>query len=355
MKIRNLEIWPVTFKLSKPYTIAYETVSSVTNIFLRIETDKNINGCGCSAPDYEVTGETPETVQQDFKSTIEPVLKGSDPLRIAAINEKLTEKLSKRPAAMALVDMALYDILGKVSGLPVYLLLGGYRDSIKTSITIGIADLNETVKRAIELIGEGFRAIKIKGGKSLEEDIERVIKVREAVGKTIELRFDANQGYTSEQTLEFVTAVRSAKLELIEQPTPREQTDLLGKLSQQVALPVMADESLLGLRDAFKLAKRDLVDMINIKLMKCGGIYQALHMNSIARAAGYEVMVGCMDESALGISAGLHFALARPNVAYADLDGHMDLLDDPTSGTVTLKKGRLYPTGKPGLGFELKQ
>jgi L-alanine-DL-glutamate epimerase-like enolase superfamily enzyme len=321
----------------------------------RIETDKNIIGCGCSAPDYEVTGETPETVQQNFKSTIEPVLKESDPLRIAAINERLTEKLSKRPAAMALVDMALYDILGKVSGLPVYLLLGGYRDSIKTSITIGIADLNETVKRAIELIGEGFRALKIKGGKCLEEDIERVIKVREAVGKTIELRFDANQGYTSEQTLEFVTAVRSAKLELIEQPTPREQTDLLGKLSQQVALPVMADESLLGLRDAFKLAKRDLVDMINIKLMKCGGIYQALHMNSIARAAGYEVMVGCMDESALGISAGLHFALARPNVAYADLDGHMDLLDDPTSGAVILKKGRLYPTGKPGLGFELKQ
>lgn len=355
MKIKNLEIWPVTLKLSEPYTIAYETVSSVTNIFLRIETDKNINGCGCSAPDHEVTGETPETVQQDFKSTIEPVLKGSDPLRIAAINEKLTEKLSKRPAAMALVDMALYDILGKVSGLPVYLLLGGYRDSIKTSITIGIADLNETVKRAIELIGEGFRALKIKGGKCLEEDIECVIKVREAVGKTIELRFDANQGYTSEQTLEFVTAVRSAKLELIEQPTPREQTDLLGKLSQQVALPVMADESLLGLRDAFKLAKRDLVDMINIKLMKCGGIYQALHMNSIARAAGYEVMVGCMDESALGISAGLHFALARPNVAYADLDGHMDLLDDPTSGAVILKKGRLYPTGKPGLGFELKQ
>lgn len=354
MKITSLEIWSVELELSNPYAIAYETVSSVTNVFLRIETDKNITGCGCSSPDYEVTGETPETVQQDFKAIIEPILKGSDPLKIAAINEKLTGRLSKRPAARALVDMALYDILGKVSGLPVYLLLGGYRDSIKTSVTIGILDLNDTVKRAIELIGEGFRALKIKGGKNLEKDIERVIKVREAVGKSIELRFDANQGYTSEQTLEFIKAVRTAKLELIEQPTPREKTDLLGQLSQQVALPVMADESLLGLRDAFKLAKHDLVDMINIKLMKCGGIYHALHMNSIAKAAGFEVMVGCMDESALGISAGLHFALARPNVAYADLDGHLDLLDDPAIGAVILKKGKLYPTGNPGLGFELK-
>jgi len=353
MKITNLEIWPVKLKLSEPYTIAYEKVSSVINLFFRIETDKGITGSGCSSPDYEVTGETPETVQENFRETIEPILMGMNPLKIAAINEKLIGRIPKHPASIAMVDMALYDILGKLAGLPVYHLLGGYRDSIITSVTIGILDSKETVRRAIDLTGQGFRAIKIKGGKNLEEDIERVIKVREAVGKSIELRFDANQGYTSEETLKFVKAVQSAKLELIEQPTPRKEIDLLGKLSSQVAIPVMADESLLGLRDAFRLAKRDLADMINIKLMKCGGIYQALHINSVAKAAGFEVMVGCMDESALGIAAGLHFALARPNVAYADLDGHLDLIEDPACGAVILKKGKLHPTGKPGLGFEL--
>ncbi len=352
MKITQIEAWPVTMRLVKPYTIAYETVEQVTNVFLRLETNGPIIGYGCASPDLEVTGETPKGVLSAFEDMVAPAIKGSDPLRLTMLLERLKRQLKAQPSALAAVDMALYDILGKRSDLPLWRLLGGYRDRMKTSVTIGILPEQETIERTREWVSRGFKCLKLKGGKDVDSDIERVIKVREAVGKAIELRFDANQGFSVEDTLRFVQETQKVRLELIEQPTPRGEPDLLSRVTQRVPIPVMADESLMTLRDAFRIARRGLADMVNVKLMKVGGISEALQINAVARSAGLEVMVGCMDEASLAIAAGLHFALARPNVAYADLDGHLDLLGDPSDGAVVCQNGVLFPTHRPGLGFD---
>lgn len=351
MRITEIEAWQVNISLKAPYTIAYATIDKAENIFLRITTNTGLTAFGCAAPDEKVTGESARAVLTDLQDIAAPVLKGADPLRPSRLLHLLKKQgLIDRPGAMAAVDMALTDLLGKVAGLPAWKLLGGFRDRIKTSVTIGILPVKDTVAQAKAFVEQGFSCLKLKGGLDVDLDVERLIKVREAVGPNVELRFDANQGYSFDQSVDFVNRTKPAKLELLEQPTPQGEYDLLGRVTSGVDIPIMADESLLTLRDAFRLARRDLADMVNIKLMKVGGIAEALRIEAIARVARLEIMVGCMDESALAIAAGLAFALSRSTIAYADLDGHFDLIDDPADGAVILRQGVLYPSNQPGLG-----
>ena len=350
MRIIRMEVWRHQMPLKTPYTIAFQTVTCATNIFVRLVTDGRFVGYGCAAPEPDITGEDPDAVQAALESGCDELL-GHDPLRISWLMERLSGPLSMFPSARAAVDMALHDLLGKCAGLPLWKLLGGYRECIDTSITIGIMEAEQTVAAAREYAAQGFKALKLKGGLDARQDADRVQAVRHEIGPDIQIRFDANQGYTMADALVFVEGTRTAGVELLEQPTPHGQPDLLGRVTRAVRIPVMADESLMSLRDAFRLAQAGVMDMANVKLMKVGGLSEALQVNAVARSAGLEVMVGCMDESALAIAAGLHYALARPNVMYADLDGHLDLLDDPFVSSVILKDGVLYPTHHPGLGW----
>lgn len=354
MKITRVEAWPVDMILAEPYTISYETVEKAVNVFLRVETDSGLVGFGCAAPDLAVTGETPEGVLAAVENTVRPGFLGEDPLRRSFLLERLKENLREQPSARAAADLALFDLLGKAAGMPLWKLLGGYRDEgVITSVTVGILPVEETLARVRGFLDEGFQAVKIKGGLDVEEDIVRVLRVRELAGDAIGLRFDANQGYTVEDSLRFVEGTRTAALEILEQPTPRGEPDLMSRVTEEISIPVMADESLMTLRDAFRLARGDMADMVNIKLMKVGGLAEGVQINAVARSARLEAMIGCMDEAALAIAAGVHFAMALPNVIYADLDGHLDLRGDPSEGAVILRQGVLHPPEKPGLGFDL--
>jgi L-alanine-DL-glutamate epimerase-like enolase superfamily enzyme len=349
MKITRVSYERLDLMLSEPYTIAYETISKTTNFILKLETEGLLVGFGCAAPDILVTGETAEQVEKALKEIIVPFLKGKDPFTYAHILVELKVLLDFRSSTMAMVDMALHDLISRKAGVPLYKYLGGFRPNIATSITIGILSLEETLYQATNFVKQGFSILKIKGGSNLQEDIEKMLKLREKF-PGITLRFDGNQGFSVEEAVNFVKETAQVGIEIFEQPTKLDLEERLGEVTGRVHIPVMADESIKTLADAFRLAQNERVDMVNIKLMKVGGILEGMHINSVAKAAGLETMVGCNDECGLGIAAGLHFALSRPNIYYADLDGHLDIVNDPFKDLFAIEKGVLYPSDSPGLG-----
>ncbi len=355
MHITRLETWTVPLVLSDPYTIAYEVVESTTNVFVRLHTEGPLVGHGVASPDLHVTRETPEEVEAALTGLAAPLIVGQDPTRPAVLYGRLREALGFRPSTLAALDVAILDLFGQAAGLPLWKLLGGERESIRTSVTIGILDEQATIEEARRWLKYGFRSLKLKGGLDVQNDITRVRKVRELAGPAVELSFDANQGYSVAEALAFVRGCESVGLAYVEQPTPKETPSLLADVQNQTQTPIMADESVSTPEEAFKLAAANCVQCINVKLQKVGGIQPALTIDGIATGAGIGLMVGCLDECALSIAAGLHFALARPNVWFADLDSHFALADDPTAGAVIFRDGCLYPREGPGVGYCTQQ
>ena len=351
MRITALEFERLDLDLKEPYTIAYETVSKSPNIILKLVTDSGLTGYGCATPDLEVTGETPEDVIEQLNGPIEALLKGEQAFRHSYYHHELKKIPEVGPSARAMVNIALFDLLSRKASLPLYQLLGGYRGSIPTSITIGILPLEETLEQARSFLKQGYKNLKLKGGLDAEEDVRKIRRLREVLGDGFRLRFDANQGYGPEVAVDFIHQTKNMGIEILEQPTPGNDPEAMREVRDRVPVPVMADESIKSLADAFHMTRKGMMDMVNIKLQKVGGILEAAHINSVAKAGGLEVMIGCLDECALGISAGLHFALSRPNIHYADLDGHLDLIGDPFQGLFQLKNGILYPSREPGLGL----
>jgi L-alanine-DL-glutamate epimerase-like enolase superfamily enzyme len=356
MKIIASECWVENFKLKESYSIAYhEDISECANVFLTLETESGLTGWGMAAPDMVVTGEDAAAVLRSYHGHIEACMKGENPFYYSRLYEELREALPGQASALAMVEIALYDIMAQKAGVPLYMFLGGYRKKIITSVTIGIMDDKRVLERTDSLLSQGIRAVKLKGGLDVERDIRIVGLVRNRIGKDIALTFDANQGYSLIEAAHFIRNTKQADLELFEQPTSPELTFQWHLLRQEGKVPIMADESLKKLADSFTLTSRQAVDFLNIKLMKVGGITPALQINSSARSASVSCMMGCMDESSLGIAAGLHVALARPNISHADLDSWMDIEGDPFAGLVILENGYLKPNQAPGIGINRKR
>ncbi|MFO7741496.1 MAG: dipeptide epimerase [Anaerolineae bacterium] len=349
MQIADVEVVPVDLALRLPYRAAYHSapMESVTAVFVRIETLQGREAWGCAAFDPAITGETKEDVIRACWSCAARA-RDLSPLNIEFALDELTRLTEGTPSALCAFDLAFHDLLGLAADMPLYRLLGGYRSRIQTSITISVAALDQSVELAHQRAEQGFRILKIKGGLNPEDDVRRVRAIHDALPR-LTLRLDADQGYTVEQALDVARALED-ELEMLEQPTPADDIDALYQVTRLSPVPILADESVIRPPSALEVAKRRAASGMSVKLTACGGLRCARQIDTIARIAQMATMVSCVNEPALLIAAGLSFALSSPNVKYGDLDGHLDLIGDPTVPGFRLEQGWLIATDVPGLG-----
>ena len=355
MKILRAHCWKENLELTKPYTIAYTTVDAVENFFVFLELENGLTGIGAGSPSDFVTGEDLLESFAALNTHLEALVVGEDIRHFSTILRQIRAILAPYPAARAAIDIALYDAFTKMIGTPLADYLGKAHEGLPTSITIGIKNsVEEVLTEAEEYLSRGFGVIKLKIGYDPEQDAAYFEALRRLAGPDVVIRVDANQGYTPEGLLRFAQATASLGVEFYEQPFEPHHLDwqrgLPGELSELCA----ADEDLLGYADALALcAQPQPYGIFNIKLMKCGGIAEAMRMADAAERSGIALMWGCNDESVASITAALHAALASPATRYLDLDGSFDLARDRVGGGFVLRQGCLYPADGPGLGLSL--
>ncbi len=354
MKIKSIDVWKKNLGSKRPYTIAFKTVSDVDCVFVKITLENGVFGLGAANPSEQVVGESIDDTQAALKGENIEFLIGKDIRTIEGLLKQVVSGFWKTPAAHAALDIALHDVFTKFLDIPLVDYLGQEIKSLPTTVTIGIKNVAETMEEAQEYYDLGFRYLKVKTGKEVDEDAERIIKLREKYGNEISIRVDANQGYNADDLKVFCAKTAAHSIELIEQPFPGAEVDLMRDQPNEIKDIIAADESLLSPKDAFLLAQSPRAcGIFNIKLMKSGGIYPAKQMAAIANKADIDLMWGCNDESAISIAAALHVALSCANTKYLDLDGSLDLVTDIVTGGFQIKDGWMTVAPGAGLGLQL--
>ncbi|HIU31375.1 MAG TPA: dipeptide epimerase [Candidatus Caccousia avistercoris] len=353
MKIVDIQTDEIFIPLATPFKTALRTVSSVEDVVVKITADDGRVGYGEAPPTGVITGDTKGSILSAVNEFIRPALLGMDIAELDAVMARLDSCILKNTSAKAAVDMALYDLWGKLYGAPLYRLLGGARRELETDITISVNPVEEMVRDSLAAVERGYRILKVKVGKEGLKDIERIQAIRQAVGPQVAIRVDANQGWTAKQAVRIITAMedRGLAIDLVEQPVKAHDLEGMRQVTRAVYTPILADESVFSPEDAVTIIQTGAADLLNIKLMKTGGIHNALRICAVAETYGVECMIGCMLESKLAVTAGAHLAAARGVITRADLDGPSLCRTDPFEGGPDFLENRIVMNDAPGLGI----
>lgn len=357
MKIKSVELFLIHLPLIEPFVISYDSYPVIKSIIVKMTTECGIVGWGEAVPDEHITGETPVSTYAMLKHTLAPLIIGQNPMNFEKIHELMDKAVKGAPASKAAIDIACFDIVGKKLDVPIYQLIGGrYHEKFPLTHVLSIQEPNAMAIEAERKIKEGYRSFKLKVGADVLQDVERIKTVRERVGEKIHLRVDVNQGWeNSANTLKALRYLEDVNLDWLEQPVHQDDLDAFVEIKAKTSIPLMIDEGLKNVKDMRQIIAKNAAHKVNIKLMKCGGIYPAVKLAHMAEMAGIECQIGSMVESSIGSSAGFHVAFSKKNIKSVELTGPVKFEKDIGDLKESYHIPYIELNEKPGLGVHIDE
>ncbi len=354
MKITEVRLGKISVPLRVPFKTALRRVDSVEDVIVEIITDTGHKGYGEAPPTGVITGDSTDAIIGAVRDHISKKIIGLDIDNFEDVIQEVQSSVIHNTSAKAAVDMALYDLYGQLFNIPVYKLFGGARKTITTDITISVNDPDTMALDSINAIERGYDTLKVKVGVDPSLDLARLSAVRKAVGHDVRIRIDANQAWTPKEAVRILNSMQEKNLglELVEQPVKAADIEGLKYVTERSYVPVLADESVFSPEDALKIMQYHAADMINIKLMKCGGLYNALKIISAAEIYGVECMLGCMLEAKISVNAAVELACAKKIITRIDLDGPVLCSEDPIIGGAVFNEKDITVSDAPGMGIK---
>jgi len=354
MRILRAQLEVVNLALRVPFRTALRSTNRVTDIRVTLLTDEGIVGFGSASPTPAITGETTESITSAIQNYIFPVIYDIDLDDRESTSKRIKSALVHNRSAKAAVDIALHDLYAKQQGktLSAYLGLGKEALSIQTDATVSLATVEEMSVQAVGLVEHGFSILKVKLGGRDGIDVKRICQVRQAVGPNVTIRVDANQAWIPSEALRYIEQMETYDIEFIEQPVPAHDVDGLAEITRNSHIPIAADESVYDGNDLSRIINQQAAHIVNIKLLKSGGIYEAQQMIEQIHEAGLDFMIGSMMEGPASVAAAAHLAAAH-SCRNVDLDAAYFLAELKATGGITYDAAKITLPVQPGLGVEL--
>lgn len=350
----------VTTNLHTPFVTALRRTTTTDTVVVHVvDSDGNV-GWGEAPQVWQVTGESLAGAEACLVGPLSAAITGRHVDDLAENCRAVAGAVAANHGAKAAVDVALHDLAARRRGVSLPVFLGGTSLRVPTDVTLPVGEAAELADAARSRVADGFTVLKLKVGTDAATDVERVRAVRAAldgsdrVGTDIRIRLDANQGWTAREAVRAISALEDAHLdiELVEQPLPAADLDGMAWVTARVSTPVMADESVYGVRDLVEVIRRRSADLVNVKLAKCGGLSVARTLLEVARAHGVGTVVGSMMETHIGVGAAASLVAAHPTSAVSDLDAAWWAASSPVIGGLTYSGAAVALPDAPGLGVE---